>query len=138
MKAIQDFEIIVDSGGVRVPYKEGDSFAGLTKIKVKKGQEVPKEFLKAVIEFNLDYLDVVYEDKKPILPKGWEKSVPVVSKKMKIHKRKYSQESLTKIKNEQGFAALKKIGLEFGVTDRSSARLTTEILAVQEERQRSR
>ncbi|KKM84041.1 hypothetical protein LCGC14_1303160, partial [marine sediment metagenome] len=42
---------------------------------------------------------------------------------MKIKKRKYSQNPLTKVYNDDGFSALKKIGEEFGTTDRSYRRL---------------
>ncbi|MAF50790.1 MAG: hypothetical protein CMH64_01735 [Nanoarchaeota archaeon] len=137
MKASEDFVIVVDKDGLRVPYKSGDPKTGLKFTQVKKGSQIPEAYLKEIAEKNIDLIaDIVYEDKVPInLPKGV--GLPVVSKKMKIKKRKYSQESLTKIKNEEGFSALKKIGEEFGVTDRSSKRLIVEILRAQEEKQRA-
>ncbi len=76
-----------------------------------------------------------YKDMKPILPKEYERVVEM-PKKMKIERRKYSQESLTILYGKEGFSALKKIGEEFGVTDRSSRKLIVEILRAQEERQR--
>ncbi len=136
MKASEDFEIVIDKDGHRVPYKSGDSKAGLKFIKVKKDTEIPKDYLKEIAERNINLVaGVVYKYMVPQnLPEGV--GISVVSKTLKIKKRKYTQNSLTKIKNEQGFSALKKIGKDFGVTDRSSKRLITEILKVQEERQR--
>ena len=137
MKALDNLVIVLDKNGHRVPYKHGDSKAGLKFIEVKKGTEIPKAYLKDIAERNIELLaGIEYKDKVPQnLPEGV--GIPVVSKKLKIKKRQYTQESLTKIKNEKGFSALKEIGAKFGVTDRSSRRLITEILNAQEEKQRA-
>ena len=140
MKAGEDLIIIIDESGTLVPYKEGDSKDGLTFKTIKKGTEIPGEFLKRFIERNLEKIgDVIYKDKVPInLPKDLGLTTPPVSKKMKIKRRKYSQESLTEIYNKDGFSALRKIGQEFDppVIDRSYRRIIVEILRAQEERQR--
>ena len=140
MKAGEDLVIIRNKDGTTVPYKEGDSKDDLTFTTIKKGKEIPKEFLKRYVEHNIEKIgDVIYKDSFPInLPKDLEVPAPV-AKEMKIKKRKYSQDSLYEIYNdkEKGFSALKKIGEEFGVTDRSSRRLIVEILRAQEERQRA-
>ena len=136
MKATKDFTIILREG-IRVPYKEGDDKTNLKFIKIKKNQEIPNEHIRNIIERNLELVDVEYKDKKPILPKEFSPE-PKPIKKMKIEKRKYSQESLTKLYNEEGMSALKEVGKEFDplVTDRSYRRLIAEILRAQEERQR--
>lgn len=137
MKASEDFVIVLDKEGRRVPYKSGALKEGLKFIEVKKGTEIPKSHIKTIAEKNINLVaGIEYLDKVPQnLPEGV--GIPVVSKKLKIKKRQYSQESLTKIKNEEGFSALKEIGAKFGVTDRSSKRLITEILKAQEEKQRA-
>lgn len=137
MKAAEDLVIITNKNGVVVPYKHGDSKKDLKFITVKKGNEIPQQHLKRYIDHNLEKIaGVIYEDKVPTnLPEGLYKP-ELFSTELKIKKRRYTQNSLTKIYNEKGFSALKKIGLEFGVTDRSKRRIITEILAVQEERQR--
>ena len=138
MKAGEDLTIIIDKkSGAIVPYKSGDSKRGLIFETIKKGEVIPTKFLKRFIDHNLELIDgVIYKDKVPTnLPKGiWKPEL--FSKKMVIKKRKYSQTSLTELYNEKGFSALKKIGEEFGVTDRSYRRLINEILTVQTERQR--
>ena len=138
MKAASDLVIIInEQEKVIVSYKDGDSTKGLKFVKIKKGEEIPDKYLKRFIDRNLEQIaDVKYIDKVPVnLPKGLY-IPPKVSKEMKIKKRKYSLESLTKIYNKDGFSALKEVGKEFGVTDRSYRRLMNEILTVQEERQR--
>ncbi len=139
MKAGEDLVIIRNKDGTVVPYKSGDSTKDLTFTTIKRGKDIPKEFLKRYIDRNIEKIgDVEYKDKFPVnLPKGFEKTLVPVSKVMKIKKRKYSQDSLNTIYDEKGFSALKKIGEEFDVTDRSSKRLIIEILRAQEERQRS-
>ena len=139
MKAGEDLVIIRNKNGVIVPYKSGDSTEGLTFKTIKKETEIPKEFLKRFVERNIEKIsDVIYVDKYPInIPKELGIFIPPVSKTMKIKKRKYSQDSLNVIYDEKGFSALKKIGEEFEVTDRSSKRLIIEILRTQEERQRA-
>lgn len=138
MKAGEDLVIIREKDGTIVPYKEGDPKKHLTFKVIKKGTEIPAEFLKRIVERNIEKIgDVRYVDKFPVnLPKELGLVPTPTPKTMKIKKRKYSQESLNVIYNEQGFPALKKIGQEFGVTDRSSRRLIVEILREQEERQR--
>ncbi len=135
MKAIEDFVIAVNKKGFRVSYRVGVEYKDLTFIKVKKGGEIPEKFIKEIIARNLELVDVKYVFRVPQLPKEYMPEI-VTPKVMKIKKRKYTQESLTKIRNEGGFPALKKIGEEFDVTDRSSKRIITEILIAQEERQR--
>ena len=135
LKATEDFVIVLSKSGMRIPYKEGDDKKDLKFIKVQKGKEIPKEFAQQIVDRNLELLDLEYKDKRPILPKEYERVIEV-PKKMKIEKRKYSQESLTQIMSKEGFSGLKKIGEEFGVTARSSRRLIVEILRAQEERQR--
>lgn len=139
MKAGEDLIIIRNKDGTIVPYKEGDPKNHLTFTKVPKGTQIPREFLKRFIERNLEKIgDVIYKDSYPInLPKDLEIVKPPTPKEMKIKKRKYSQDSLYEIYNDKGFSALKKIGEEFGVTDRSSRKLIVEILRAQEERQRA-
>ena len=137
MKATEDFAIIVNKERIRVPYKEGDSKEGLKFIQVKKNKEIPTEFISYILAKNLELVDVEYKDKRPILPKGLEINPPEEPKKMKIKRRKYTQDSLNTIYDEQGFSALKNIGKEFGVTDRSSRKLVVEILRAQEEKQRA-
>ena len=139
MKAGEDLIIIRNKEGVTVPYKEGDSKEGLTFKTVKKGTEIPIDSLKRFVERNIEKIgDVRYIDNFPVnLPKGFGIIPAEVPKTMKIKRRKYSQDSLTALYDEQGFSALKKIGEEFGVTDRSSSRLIVEILRAQEERQRA-
>ena len=138
MKAAEDIVIAQNKDDVIVPYKSGYPTKDLKITEIKKGEEIPKQFLKRFAERNLEWIaDVKYINKVPVnLPTELELNLPEVSKTMKIEKRKYSQESLTKIKNEKGFSALKEIGKEFGVTDRSSKRLITEILREQEVKQR--
>ena len=137
-KASEDLVIITDKDGTMVSYKEGDPHKHLTFTHIKKGKDIPREYLKRLIERNLEKIgDVEYVDKRAVnLPKDLIPTPPPVSKVMKIKARKYSQESLNVVYNEKGFSALKKIGEEFGVTDRSHRRLIVEILKVQEERQR--
>jgi len=133
MKAAEDIVIIKNKEGIIVPYKSGDSKAGLTFKVIKKGSEIPYDILVRMVARNIEKVaDVKYLDKIPInLPKGlYSKPEP---EKMVIKRRKYSQDSLTGIYDEKGFSALKKIGEEFGVTDRSSRRLIVEILRAQEE-----
>ena len=138
MKAAE--EIIIVRNKIHkniVPYKDGDSKVGLEFTVIKKGSEIPKEHLIRLISSNMELIgDVEYVDKVPINLPADLYNRPEVSKEMKIKKRKYTQNSLTKIYNDKGFSALKEIGAEFGVTDRSRKRLITEILAIQEERQR--
>ena len=140
MKAGEDLVIIRNKDGTTIPYKEGDSKEDLTFTTIKKGKEIPREFLKRFVEHNIEKIgDVIYKDKFPINLTKEMGIVPApVAKVKKIKKRKYSQDSLYEIYNdkEKGFSALKKIGEEFGVTDRSSRRLIVEILRAQEERQR--
>ncbi len=139
MKAGEDLVIIKNKDGTIVPYKSGDSTKDLTFKTIKKDTEIPNEFLKRYVDRNIEKIsDVKYVDKFPInLPKGFEKTPEPASKVMKIKKRKYSQDSLNTVYDEKGFSALKKIGEEFNVTDRSSKRLIIEILRAQEERQRA-
>lgn len=138
MKSIEDFIIVTNKDGTRVPYRDGDSKEGLEFIEVKKGTEIPNKFLKEIAEKNLHLVaGVEFKDMIPInLPEGIGISPPILTE-FKVKKRKYSQESLTKIYNEKGFSALKEIGTEFGVTDKSSKKLITEILRAQEEKQRA-
>ncbi len=138
MKAAEDLVIVKTKEGTIVPYKEGDSKENLTFVTIKKDEEIPKEYLKRFVERNIGKIgDVIYKDKFPTnLPKDLGIVPEPVSKTMKIEKRKYSQESLTGVMNEKGFPALKEIGAEFGVTDRSSNKLIVEILRAQEEKQR--
>ena len=140
MKAGEDLVIIRNKDGTTIPYKEGDSKEDLTFTTIKKGKEIPREFLKRFVEHNIEKIgDVIYKDKFPInLPKDLGIVPAPVAKEMKIKKRKYSQDSLYEIYNEKGFSALKKIGLEFDppVKDNSSRRIIVEILRAQEERQR--
>jgi len=138
MKAAEDIVIVFhEKDKVVVPYKDGDSKKGLKFIKVKKGEAIPDEHLERIANTNLEKIaGIIYEDKFPTnLPKGIYKP-ELTGTVLKIKKRKYTQESLTKVYNEKGFSELKKIGAEFGVTDRSKRRIITEILAVQEERHR--
>ncbi len=138
MNATEDFTIAVNKDGFRVPYRVGVTYKNLTFIHVRKGNEIPTKFLKNIIEHNIELVDVKYKFRKPInLPNGMDISQPEISKTMKINRRKYSQESLTKLYNEKGFSALKEIGKEFGVTDRSYRRLINEILTAQETKQRT-
>ncbi len=137
MKATEDFVIALNKDRVRVSYRVGVEYKDIEFIEVKKGKEIPEEFIKNIIEHSIQLVDVQYKNRVPILPKELQPGSKPVSKKMEIKKRKYTQDSLTKIKNEQGFSALKEIGKEFGVTDRSSNRLIIEILREQEEKQRA-
>lgn len=138
MKSIEDFVIVIDKDGTRVPYRDGDSKEGLEFIQVKKGTEIPEKYLKEICEKNLHLVaGVEFKDMIPInLPEGIGISKPVLTE-FKVKKRKYSQESLTKIYNEKGFSALKEIGTEFGVKENSYKKLIPEILRIQEERQRA-
>ena len=139
MKASQEFTMFIDKHGQRASYKEGDDMKDLKRVVIKKGQEVPPAYVKELIEGNLDLLDVVYVNKVPQLPKEWDKVIKKkpVPRTLKIKKREYSQESLTVIYNKKSFAALRIIGDRFGVKDRSSRKLITEILKAQEEKQRA-
>ena len=139
MKADEDLIIIRNKEGVIVPHKSGDSTKDLTFKTIKKGTEIPKEFLKRFVERNIEKIgDVEYVDKFPVnLPKELGIVPTPASKTMKIKKRKYTQDSLNGIYNEKGFSALKTIGKEFGVTDRSSRKIIVEILRAQEEKQRA-
>ena len=138
MKAAEDIELVFHKiDKVIVPYKDGSSKKDLEFIKIKKGTEIPDKYLERFVRYNLELIaGVIYKDQVPTnLPKGlWKPEL--TSTKLVIKKRKYSQESLTTIYNNKGFSALKKIGEEFGVTDRSYRRLINEILTVQTERQR--
>ena len=138
MIAGEELVIIQNKEGATVPYKDGDSKENLVFTVIKKGNEIPDEHLKRYIDHNIEKIgDVKYKDKKPInLPKGFGLPEPV-PREMKIKKRKYSQTSLNAIYGKDGFSALKKIGEEFGTTDRSARRLIVEILRIQEERQRA-
>ena len=136
LKATKDFVIILSKSGMRIPYKEGDDKKDLKFIKVQKGKDIPKEFAQQIVDRNLELLDLEYKEMKPVLPKELIRTIEE-PKEMKIKKRKYSQDSLNTVYDEEGFSALKKIGEEFGVTDRSSRRLIVEILRAQEERQRT-
>lgn len=137
MKATKDFVIVLNKDGHRTPYKEGDDKAGLKFVEVKKGGEIPTEFIKHYINHNIEMVEVEYKDNKPFIPPGLFDS-PKVSTEMKIKKRKYSQDSLNEIYNKEGFSALRKIGKEFDppVVDNSSRRIIVEILKRQEENQR--
>ena len=137
MKAAEDIVIIKNEEGIIVPYKSGASTKELTFKTIKKGKEIPSDVLVRMVARNIEKVaDIVYKDKIPTnLPKElYSKPTP---EKMIIKKRKYTQESLTEIYNTGKFSALKKVGDEFGVTDRSSSRLIVEILRAQEERQRA-
>jgi len=140
MIAAEDLVIITNKDGVTVPYKEGDSRTDLEFMTIKRGKEIPKQFLKRFVERNMEKIgDVIYKDMFPMnLPKDLY-TVPKTSKEMKIKKRKYTQDSLNIVFDKDGFSALKKIGQEFDppVTDRSKNRLIMEILRAQEERQRA-
>ena len=139
MKAAEDITIVFHvKNKVIVSYKDGASKKDLEFIKIKKGEEIPDKYLERIVRTNLEKIaDVKYVDKFPVnIPKGLYKP-ELTGTKMKIKRRKYSQESLTNIYIEKGFSALKEIGKEFGVTDRSKRRIIVEILAVQEERQRA-
>jgi len=139
MKAAEDIVMAFHKiDKVIVPYKDGSSTKDLEFITIKKGKDIPDKYLERFVRTNIELIaGVVFKDKVPInLPKGiWKPEL--TGKVMKIKRRKYSQTSLTEIYNDKGFSELKKIGSEFGVTDRSYRRLITEILAVQEERQRN-
>ena len=105
MKARQDFEIGID--------KQGERVIGLDKPLSKKlyfkvGDEVPDKYLKDLIQFNREFLDIEYINGKPNVPDELQpKVIP------KIIPRKYSQEILTKLINSLGKAKaleeLKKI-----------------------------
>ncbi len=136
MKATEDFVIILDKDKIRTPYKDGDPKKDLEFIAVKKGKEIPADFIASIVATNINLVEVQYKDKNPILPKELRPTPPEEPKEMKIKKRKYTQDSLNTVYDEQGFSALKKIGEEFNVTDRSSRKLIIEILRAQEERQR--
>ena len=138
MKAAEDIVMACHKKDkVIVPYKDGSSKKDLEFIEIKKGKDITDKYLGRFVNHNLELIaGVIYKDKVPTnLPKGlWKPEL--TGKKLVIKRRKYSQESLTTVYNNKGFSALKKIGQEFGVTDRSSRRLIVEILKVQEERQR--
>ena len=138
MKAAEDLVIVLDTKQkVIVPYRDGDSKKDLEFIKIAKGKEIPDKYLERFVRCNIEKIEgVVFKEGVPTnLPKGlWKPEL--FPTKFKIKRRKYSQESLTVLYNEKGFSALKTIGSEFNVTDRSYKRLITEILAVQDERQR--
>lgn len=115
MKAKQDFEIVTNKEGTtRVPYK-GDS--GVKVIKVKKGSEIPKEWLQDIVEKNPDFVEIEYSEGVPQnLPKGMSIPKPVVSKKAQVPKRKYTQNNLTTVYNKDGQDGLQKIAEEeFGI-----------------------
>ena len=135
MKAKEDFVIAINKDRVRVPFRAGIKYKDIEFIKVKKGKDIPQEFLKDIVHHNLNLVEVEYKWHRPILPPELELNPPV-SKKMKIKKREYSRESLTKILNDKGFGALRIIGQKFDVKDRSSRRLINEILTAQEAKQR--
>lgn len=138
MKATEDLVIAVNKDNVRVPFRVGVKYKDLKFTTVKKGTEIPEEHLRDLLQHNIEFVDVEYEFRVPInIPKGFEPTTPPVSKELKIKKRKYTQSSLNAIYNDKGFGALKKVGEEFGVTDRSSRRIIVEILRAQEETQRA-
>ncbi len=138
MKASGDFVIVIDKDRHPVPYKDGDSKRGLKFIPVKKGEDIPKEFLKRIAQYNLHLVDgVIFKDKAPTnLPLELGLTPPEFLKKPKKAKAKieYTKESLNQIYENKGFSALRKIGNTFGVKDRSSKRLIKEILKAQKQR----
>jgi len=137
MKAAKDFDVVLNKEGTtRVSYRMGYPKDNIKIIKIKKGETIPKEFVKGLIERNIENVELEWKEHRPIIPPGLGVELPEPSKKMRIPKRKYTLESLTIISNEKGLSALKKIGAEFGVTDRSKNKLISEILREQEKRQR--
>lgn len=135
MKAIQDFILYIDDNGQRTSYKEGES-KKVKKLIIRKGVEIPKDYIKEIVEKNLEYVDVQYINKVPQLPKDLAPPPKPVVKDFKIKKREHSMESLTKLYDEKGFSALRDIGDKFNVKGRSKHGLITDILNAQEEKQR--
>ncbi len=137
MKAAQDFVIYTNKEGTRVPYKQGDDKTNIKEIEVKKGDEIPKEYLKDFVTRNIEYVDVKFVNKQPILPEGWKLIPKKVPKTMIIKKRKYSQESLTVIYNKKGQDGIQKIAEEeFGIVVKRYTRyskIVNDILKKQEE-----
>ena len=125
MKAKQDFtfHISLENGNL-VSYKEGESKKDIKEIKVKKGDEIPKEIEKEVFLFYRDFAVIEYKN-----------GVPQVSEELQgterpplIPKRKYEPEQLHKETLEE----LKKIGIKLGCISKTKVKLITEILVAQE------
>jgi len=113
MKARQEFVLHIDEKGNKIPWK-GDLKKGIKELKIKKGDEVPKEFIKDLIVYNLDLLDVQFKEGRPVLP---EEYVPTKAPEPIVKIKKHTQNKLTKVYNAGGQDALEKIAVEeFGIT----------------------
>lgn len=130
MKAKQDFVYFVNEKNIPTPFKSGEDNKGIREIKIRKGEEIPKEIESDILMFNKELIDLEYKEGKPVVPEELKniKSPPL------LEKRKYDREGLIKTYNEKGMKGLKEIGESFNppITDKSKDKLITEILTAQE------
>ena len=69
MKANQDFELVLDKkSGKRIPYRDGEAVE-VTKLNIKKGEEVPAEFVHDLAMSNPEYLELEFKEGKYVMPK---------------------------------------------------------------------
>lgn len=135
MKARQDFEMVVNKENVPTSHYFGDSLGENKIVKVKKGEDIPEYLNSYVLQFNPDFVDLATVEK--LEPRVQE---PI------IVPRKYSQESITKIRNEFSTdklvvaKELRRILLEdfnYRSTSKRLGYLTNKILEVQERKRRT-
>lgn len=133
MKSAQDFTVIVDKLGTRVPYKEGEPMPiNHRKITVSKGEDVPEEILNDILQFNRDYLDMSTLPPKMEIPKS----------KPLIEPRKHSMESLTILINQDKKKAVDimqnilKEEFQYHSTSKRNNYLRNKILELQESKRR--
>lgn len=132
MKARQDFEIVINSAGKRISYREGEDPKPNKIIKIKVGDLVPEAYIHDLLMYNPELLEVEFENGRHKLSEQQKKKYGFADVKIKPEVKKlYTQEGLLKLRKGKGFKALKKIGKLFGVTDRSTTKLIKEILIEQ-------
>lgn len=139
MKAAQNFEVIVDAKGNRVyqAYMDYETIPkGHKRLEFKVGDTIPKNLLVDLLMFNKEYLDVEIKNGKMVLPSDIKIDIEGVLKEENKAARlppKYSRENLTQKCNKMGFNKFRDwTKKKFDLTDRSEAKLITEILKMQD------
>ena len=124
MKARQDFTYFIDlKTKSPTSVSGGDSLKNVKIYDIKKGDEIPKAIESYIAMYNPEFVEL------STIPKGTKKAPPRYGRGPL-----YTRENLSKVYNENGMKGLKEIGEKFGVTDRSHAKLITEIIKAQEKK----
>ena len=111
--------MFLDKEGTPISHKSGEPMAGLKKIEVVKGKEIPKEIEQIILVRFPSFAEI---------PEEIRKKIP--TPEPRVTKREYSMENLV----NKSLSELKKIGAKFTppITDRSADKLRSEILTAQE------